>query len=328
MAPPRSTPAGRRVVTALCAGLAAAGAAVVGVRRWNDESSPVTAVVAASAPVTLLVFYPISAYAAATRRWGTAAAAAVLAGTHAVLTAPLGVPLLTRRGRTVVPGAQLRVLTANLLMTNAETELLAPQLTAERPDVVLLQEYSQTSATPLRASGALERYPYVFEHVSDTGGIALFSRFPVEALQQIDLVGRPAVSGVLHVPDAVPVHLLALRTHAPVRRETAKKWRQQLDGVRAWCAARPGPVIVAGDFNAVRTNRPFAQLLRGGGLLDAADATGRGWSATWPALRWVPPFTRPDHVLVTGIVPTASRVGHWFGSDHLPVVVDLLLPKT
>jgi endonuclease/exonuclease/phosphatase (EEP) superfamily protein YafD len=65
-------------------------------------------------------------------------------------------------------------------------------------------------------------------------------------------------------------------------------------------------------------------MLADGRLHDAA--AGRGWQATWPT--FLPPLgIRIDHALVSGGIRVNSfQRGRLQGSDHRPIVVDLLLP--
>ena len=93
-------------------------------------------------------------------------------------------------------------------------------------------------------------------------------------------------------------------------------------------ALRPLPPaqLVLGDCNATPWNHTFVQLLASTGL---QLATVGGWRATWTtSLPW--PLRIPiDHILCSpGIGVAATRLGPDLGSDHLPVIADLLVPAT
>lgn len=87
-------------------------------------------------------------------------------------------------------------------------------------------------------------------------------------------------------------------------------------------------------MNTTERTASFRGLLRAS-LLDSRR--GFGWMPTWPVLS--PPgivatlvgalFAIPiDHVLVSpGIGVADRRTGPPFGSDHLPLKVDLMFPK-
>ena len=83
--------------------------------------------------------------------------------------------------------------------------------------------------------------------------------------------------------------------------------------------------VVAGDFNTPRRARSFdpLRLTHRNGFA----AAGRGWAASWPAPLpvldidhvWLPRSIEPSRILCAGLRPAA-------GSDHRPLVVDLVVP--
>jgi endonuclease/exonuclease/phosphatase (EEP) superfamily protein YafD len=80
------------------------------------------------------------------------------------------------------------------------------------------------------------------------------------------------------------------------------------------------PTIVAGDFNAPPEGRNFRD--HWGDLRNAFGVAGVGFGATrlngWIRLRI-------DHVLYgTGFRAVRAWVGNAAGSDHLPLIVDLV----
>jgi endonuclease/exonuclease/phosphatase (EEP) superfamily protein YafD len=87
-----------------------------------------------------------------------------------------------------------------------------------------------------------------------------------------------------------------------------------------------GALVVAGDFNATRHHPSFRRLLSDG-MADAHEERGRGWAATWPRNRRpLPPLMRLDHVLVSpGVGVRSIREGLGQGSDHRPIIADLVL---
>jgi endonuclease/exonuclease/phosphatase (EEP) superfamily protein YafD len=95
-------------------------------------------------------------------------------------------------------------------------------------------------------------------------------------------------------------------------------------------ARRPGPVIVAGDFNTTGQSDAYLRLTRH--LLDAHRQAGRGFGHTFPAYQgrfyWIPIL--PRLVRIDMILHSAewtaveSRVLREHGqSDHLPVLARL-----
>lgn len=81
-----------------------------------------------------------------------------------------------------------------------------------------------------------------------------------------------------------------------------------------------GPAVIAGDFNADNDAPELAPLAD---LRDAWMECGQGEGRTHPAHR---PSRRLDHVLCTAdIVASQAQVVAADASDHLPLVVDLLI---
>lgn len=89
--------------------------------------------------------------------------------------------------------------------------------------------------------------------------------------------------------------------------------------------ARPDvPVLVAGDFNAVREHGPLRRLLGRFGLESAAEQAGAGWVPTYPADTWYPPVLAIDHVLVgPGLEAVGVETVRIGGYAHLALVVEV-----
>ncbi|TFG88780.1 MAG: hypothetical protein E4H17_01820 [Gemmatimonadales bacterium] len=245
------------------------------------------------------------------------------------------------------PGADrpvLRVLSCNVGGSRCNPDALLRLIVDSGADLVSLQEYPYGLRLALPA-GWHEIRPH-------EGGITLFSRYPLRAVQL--LRGQ-------HLPDPTPHDCLlsaSVRTpagevavhalHLPTARfgilhDLAQTWglwagspgfaervaanrarmsRQAVDVVRA----QRGPAIVAGDFNMPVESSLYRDDW--GGLVNAFSRTGAGygWSSRG-ALRGIPVPIRIDHVLCGGgIEPLACRIGPDVGSDHRPVLADLRLP--
>jgi endonuclease/exonuclease/phosphatase (EEP) superfamily protein YafD len=84
-----------------------------------------------------------------------------------------------------------------------------------------------------------------------------------------------------------------------------------------------GPSIILGDHNTTPWNHAFKDLLKNSSLLDTSR--GLGYQPTWPSFFW--PMRIPlDHCLVSSnLTVSQRRVGESTGSDHLPIIVDLVL---
>jgi endonuclease/exonuclease/phosphatase family metal-dependent hydrolase len=94
----------------------------------------------------------------------------------------------------------------------------------------------------------------------------------------------------------------------------------QARAVRELVEQDMGTAVIAGDFNADNDAPELAAL---NDLRDAWTESGRGHGRTHPAHR---PNKRLDHVLCSaGVVASAAQVMTSDASDHLPLIVDLLI---
>ena len=231
----------------------------------------------------------------------------------------LGVPEATASG-----SARLRLFSANLRIRNPDGASITAEIGAARPDVVILQELGPGMVDQLRRSGALDPYPYALARPrSGAFGIGIWSRLPLAEASEVEVEGATMLRVTLMVSGR-RVPLWAVHTVAPIG-PNRDRWRRQL----AWLsrvARQDRPLIVAGDLNATRWHRGLGKLLADG-LDDAHERRGRGWAATWPRDRWpLPPVMRLDHVLVSPEIGVlAVREGVGAGSDHRPIVADLVM---
>jgi endonuclease/exonuclease/phosphatase (EEP) superfamily protein YafD len=220
-------------------------------------------------------------------------------------------------------GAKLRVMSVNVLTVNGNHEGLARILANERPDVVALQELDETWAVALRE---LEGdYPYqIVEPQSDNFGIGIMSRYPLGSVELIDLVGVIAIRAKVSVNGQL-ITVLNAHTLPPSSPANAALRNQQLERIPELVNGATGPVILLGDLNTTMWSPYFRELLGRTGLKDARR--GFGVVATWPDD--LAPLTIPiDHCLYS--LPLAVedfRAGARFGSDHLPLTIDFVVPQ-
>jgi endonuclease/exonuclease/phosphatase (EEP) superfamily protein YafD len=263
--------------------------------------------------------------AALSRRWRIVVAASPL------LLFTVGAELCKYlpRGRVVVEGETIRVMTANLLHANRRPGPLAAEIAGADADVILLQEYTFEWHERLRPVLAETHAHSRYVRREDSFGIAIYSRRP--------FVGHVDVQVPLGEPDMVPqaravieiagrlvafynVHLLPARTL-----EYTIEQRHQFGDLLRLLTAEEVPVVLCGDFNFTEASA-FADALRRRGLVDAHEPGGGGRGATWPVMSFFRalPGIRLDHVYLSEeLTSTAARTGVGTGSDHRPVVAEV-----
>jgi endonuclease/exonuclease/phosphatase (EEP) superfamily protein YafD len=194
-----------------------------------------------------------------------------------------------------------------------------------QPDVLVLEEVSgrwQEMLTRLQV-----RFPHrVVESRDDNFGIALLSKWPL-ARADVLYFGDARVPSVFAEVKLEGAVLRVLGTHAvPPGDALRSHWRnQQLAAVAEFARDLSEPVLVLGDLNASPWCSHFRRFVRVSGLRDSAQ--GWGVQPTWPA--GMPWFWIPiDHCLHSPqLSVVARRVGPNVGSDHYPVMVDVVLDR-
>jgi endonuclease/exonuclease/phosphatase (EEP) superfamily protein YafD len=227
------------------------------------------------------------------------------------------------------PRSALRMVTANVLMTNRDAARLLAILREADPDLILLVEtdaWWQQQLAVLRTA-----HPFAVEQPQDnTYGMLLYSRLPlvdpkVEFLVQRDIpsihVGVQLRSGV-----RVALHCLHPRPPFPTEDDSSTGRDAELLIVGKAIKQRSEPVVVMGDLNDVawsRTNYLFQDI---SGLLD--PRIGRGFfntfHAQWPFLRFpLDHFFHSNHFRLIDFRRLPA-----FGSDHFPVFIALSFEPT
>lgn len=225
------------------------------------------------------------------------------------------------------------IMTYNVGNGLARPQALAACLRASQADIIGLQELTHAQATAIDDE-LLDLYPYQALEPAGIPGKGLLSKFPILSRQRLELhPGRPDLVSVVDV-DGSPLRLIVAHPPPPrvhprqgiVPTELGGKQFAQL--VRM--AAQGEPTILLGDFNMRENQRVYWQLVHAG-LIDAfRDVGGRGF--TFPTRRGpVPlrPLLRLDYIWHTShFKAVGARIGSHAGSDHLPLLADMLWPPT
>ena len=247
----------------------------------------------------------------------TAAAAALLAALNLVVVAPAP----EGSARAAADGAALRVLLANVEVGNDRYGDLARLVRRERPDVVGVIELDRSWA------GELERRLPAFDERllvarEDAYGIGILSRVPLDArIERFPRDGPPTIVAQARPPGAPALTLVLTHVHTPFAGSIHERHLEALAAARPRLGSR---LAVCGDFNAVPWSSAFRRLADRG-LTDLYDGSLAGYS--WPT--WSPLLRLPiDNCLVGGLAVREHRRGPNVGSDHFPLIVDLLVPRS
>jgi endonuclease/exonuclease/phosphatase family metal-dependent hydrolase len=230
------------------------------------------------------------------------------------------------------PTNNLRVMTFNTANDFIEPMRLLALLHESKADIVGLEELSPRNAEALQEN-LLAEYPHRLIQGKRFDGKALLSRHPIERHSFFTLLTpRPYIEAQVMV-DGRAVHIFVV--HAP-----APNYRQMEIRSSAYCEPDiqsliergnfDQPTIYMGDFNFIDQSSPY-RMMRKAGLTDTFRAAGRGAGLTFPTRFQYLPIKLPlmlrlDYIWTTQhFKPLSSRVGVGYGSDHLPVISELVL---
>jgi endonuclease/exonuclease/phosphatase family metal-dependent hydrolase len=235
--------------------------------------------------------------------------------------------------------SELRVMTFNIQSGLRGLDGVAKVIRSAHPDIVALQEVDRGSqrAGGLDQTAVLAQQtglPY-HAHFRTTDlyggayGIALLSRFPLEALAQYPLpVPRGAEPrAVAHALMQVAGREVSVYVTHLIRRPFNGDARMRQSALIAGLLSRdPRPKLLMGDLNDDPDSHTVRLLRRD--LTDVVAASGQGSRGTYPLPLPFLPTLRIDYVLACdAFVPLRSEVLHVGASDHYPVVADVRLKE-
>ncbi len=229
-------------------------------------------------------------------------------------------------GDTALP--VLRLMVANVLMTNRQYDALLAEVHAYQPDLVLFLEGDQSWETHLDVG--LNGYPHALRCAKDNlYGMHLYSRVPLENAQVRYRVESdiPSMVADLCLPGNTKLllHCVHPAPPSPTENEESSERDAELVKIAKELRDHAGPALVMGDFNDVPWSRATRLFRKLSGLTD--PRVGRHFLATFHAhfsfFRW--PL---DHVFCSDHFSVVSmRRSRDFGSDHFALLLTLALTK-
>jgi endonuclease/exonuclease/phosphatase (EEP) superfamily protein YafD len=225
-----------------------------------------------------------------------------------------------------VPTTNLRLVLVNIEAGNKDLENLTQSLDSANPDILVLQEV--TEGWWRKIQSLTETYPYSKPLPrSGGGGLALFSRFPIDQTDvlQLDSSPHPAIFAKINL-DGTTLSLLTIHPPTPMRRDKFANRNKQFAESASIMKSAPNPKVLIGDFNTTMWSPYFTDLVEDSGLRDVRK--GRGIYPSWHSI--LPRSMRIpiDHCLVgEGIEVSDLGLGDFTGSDHFPLIVDLKVEK-
>lgn len=245
----------------------------------------------------------------------------------------LALPLIT-----LCAQQRLRVMTYNLRHGElASLEQLAEFITSQRPDVVLLQEVDintrRQDAPHQHGRNFITELGYHTQMFAAFGksiplqggyyGLGILSRYPIVSMEryllpkpQPRLEQRSLLQAVVELDNGQ--HISVASTHLGL---TSAERQLQVESLCHTLLRTDLPVLVAGDFNAVPTDKEIAEGMSG--WLRAMPNTAFTFPQDQPKAKIDYIFAHPANrwEVVEGTVPPVLI------SDHRPVVVEYILSQ-
>jgi endonuclease/exonuclease/phosphatase (EEP) superfamily protein YafD len=218
----------------------------------------------------------------------------------------------------------LRLLSFNVLAANESYEEVMAYVAEVDADIVFLHESS------LPWEEAAERADLGYRVVKSRDDDHIFGTLVmVRGDARVESFGfttrEPrAVEVIYSLDSGREVAVLGVHPLAPVGERASGLRDAQLAFAANWASEQSLPTVVAGDFNASPWSHAFRRLVARGDLRDSQR--GFGLQQSFPASSNPVFRIAIDHVLVSDDIGVEGRrLDEPIGSDHFPVVVDLLV---
>ncbi len=261
------------------------------------------------------------------QRWTTLAMLAVSGMAFVGLYGELFLPWVTRQPTCQAQNSSgVRVMTFNISNGLAASDDIVRVVRESGAEVVGIQELPPGQADQFKKELS-DLYPFQVFSSEGFSGIGLLSKHSIQDWKSFRIDSdRPYLRVKLSV-DGTPLVVFVAHPHVSFGPGGFDYSRVEMS-ILADLAAGGSASIVMGDFNFTDQNVGH-RILTGAGLVDVHRAVGWGFGSTYPERRWSGgrwlPFVRIDYIFVSGdFCPRRTWVGREGGSDHLPVLAEIV----
>ncbi len=220
-------------------------------------------------------------------------------------------------------GQKLRLLLSNVLWDNKHHAELMALVRKEKPDLAFFQEVTPRWAKEFEALNG--EFPESRLHPDkDAGGMAVFSRLTFVRAEIAPLAdyNGPAILVQLNIGDKL-VSIVSVHAPPPGGKKNFDNRTEIFRQTADFLNSLPEPKIIIGDLNTTMWSPYYKRFVEKTGLVNVRQ--GFGVLPSWPT--YLPPVFIPiDQCLVSREIQVEHvRTGDWVGSDHLPLIVDLVI---
>lgn len=220
------------------------------------------------------------------------------------------------------PPQTLRVLAFNVLAKNSEYDRVVSFVKQEKPDLAVFME--ATHEWPEKLKNLADMFPY---HLSaEKIDMQIYSTLPL-GNSQLKTYGKNRGYVIFDLDRGAGFSLVASHNYPPVALgKQGFSWRnEQLKDIGEAVADLEKPAIVLGDLNATMWSHYYQSTFKDSGLRNSRQ--GFGVMPTYESKNLFKAIP-VDHCLVSEEIQVVNmRVGPSLGSDHVPIIVDLVVPQ-
>lgn len=218
--------------------------------------------------------------------------------------------------------AGFKILFANVLFSNHQSQSLANLIRQQAPELVVLQEANMDLVQVMKEFEAV--LPYHFRARNLPYGLAVWSKYPIsqprfELLADQDL---PSLRGQFQIGGKV-LNMFTTHLTSPVR-EPVRVRDRQLQVLANYLNQHPEIDLVLGDFNISMWSPAYAQFEKATGLNNCRKGFGvlSSWPSKLPEWARIPIdqcFSRQAYQI------KKIQLGPNIGSDHMPLIIEMIL---
>ncbi len=220
-----------------------------------------------------------------------------------------------------ITGDTIRVMSSNVLATNADYDKHIDYILSIEPDVIVFLEYTHDWDSVM--DKALSDYPHRLRVPAHHAfGIALYSKLPIYEGSAPFLLHeeRKSVDATLNV-NGKTLRIFGSHPMPPLSQSLYDARNEHLQRLSETAKAYGSSMIVMGDLNVSPWSDHFRSLIEQGNLIDGRR--GQGIFPTW-ATTLLPIEIPIDHILVNKgvrVLDMGTSVG--LGSDHKAIWADI-----
>jgi len=216
----------------------------------------------------------------------------------------------------------LKISSINLLSSNTYYDSFITFIKNENPDIFLVMELTSKWETKIASLKNEYRF-YKTIPRDDNFGIGLFSKLPFTEITELWLndYGLPSIKAkFLYQNDTIT--LIGTHPLPPAGSVRFNSRNSQFEKINTLVKENEKYTIILGDLNCTTYSGNINRLIKNTGLKDTR--TGFGFQNTWHAN--IPFLSIPiDHCFVTADFEVNNRrTGSTIGSDHLPIIIELV----